>query len=54
MAKSKAKKELTYEQQVVQEEEKRIANLLKQGYYYTEWGELAPPQVEINNKKEGK
>ena len=52
--KQQPKKELTYDEQVVQAEEKRVANLLKKGYFYTEWGELAPPIVEIDNKKEGK
>lgn len=54
MAKKKQEKELTYDEQVVLAEEKRVADLLKKGYYFTEWGELAPPIVEIDNTKEGK
>ena len=45
------KKELTPDEQAVLIEKERVDALLAKGWYFTQWGELAPPQVEINNSK---
>ena len=45
------KKELSYDERVVLAEKERVDALLAKGWYFTQWGELAPPQVEVDTSK---
>lgn len=47
----KKEDKLTYSQRQERDEKKRVQDLLDKGWFYTEWGELVPPQVEIDNRK---
>ena len=47
----KKEDKLTYSQRQERDEKKRVEGLLAKGWFYTEWGELVPPQVEIDNRK---
>ena len=47
----KKEDKLTYSQRQERDEKKRVEDLLAKGWFYTEWGELVPPQVEIDNRK---
>ncbi len=42
---------LSYSERLERDEKKRVQGLLDKGWFYTEWGELVPPIVEIDNKK---
>lgn len=47
----KKEDKLTYTQRLERDEKKRVQDLLDKGWFYTEWGELVPPQVEVDNTK---
>ncbi len=47
----KKQEKLTYSERQERDEKKRVQSLLAKGWFYTEWGELVPPIVEIDNKK---